>query len=173
MPMNAGFPALDHDHKRCIAEALTRAEEACGARGARLTRLRRRVLQVLAESHSPLGAYEIVERLRKTREPVPAMSVYRALDFLRAAGLAHRIESKNAFLACIRGHESDDIVLFMLCERCERVAEVTSSALGRDLLQAARGTGFATRSRVLEITGLCAACQKAQPRMKALAGELA
>ena len=129
--MNAGYPALDHDHKRCVADALTRAEEACNARGTRLTPLRRRVLQALAESHSPLGAYEIVERLKKTREPVPAMSVYRALDFLLAEGLAHRIESQNAFLACIHGHETDDIVLFLLCERCKRVAEVTSGALGR------------------------------------------
>src|SRR5262249_21009161 len=107
--MNAGFPAPNHDHRRCVADALTRAEEACGARGVRLTPLRRRVLQTLAESHSPLGAYEIVERLKKTRGSAPAMSVYRALEFLLAEGLAHRIESKNAFLACIRGHETDEI----------------------------------------------------------------
>jgi Fur family zinc uptake transcriptional regulator len=158
--MNAGFPALDHDHKRCVAEALTRAEEACNAHGARLTPLRRRVLQVLAESHSPLGAYEIVERLKKTREPVPAMSVYRALDFLLSEGLIHRIESQNAFLACIHGHETKDIVLFLLCERCKRVAEVTSGALGRDLSQAARGVGFSARGRVLEVSGLCNTCKK-------------
>ncbi|HLL28206.1 MAG TPA: Fur family transcriptional regulator [Xanthobacteraceae bacterium] len=162
--MNAGFPAPNHDHKRCIADALARADEACNAQGMRLTPLRRRVLQTLAESHSPLGAYEITERLKKTREPVPTMSVYRALDFLLEAGLVHRIESKNAFLACIHGHESDDIVLFLLCERCERVAEVTSGALGRDLTQAARGVGFSARMRVLEVTGLCNACKKTEAR---------
>ena len=162
--MNAGFPNPDHDHKRCIADALTRAEEACGARGVRLTPLRRRVLQALAESHSPLGAYDIADKLKKTRDPVPAMSVYRALDFLVAEGLAHRIESKNAFLACIHGHETDDIVLFLLCERCERVAEVTSGALGRDLSQAARGAGFSAKARVLEVTGLCNVCKKTEAR---------
>ena len=162
--MNAGFPSPDHDHKRCIADALTRAEEACGARGVRLTPLRRRVLQALAESHSPLGAYDIADKLKKTRDPVPAMSVYRALDFLLAEGLAHRIESQNAFLACIHGHDSDDIVLFLLCERCKRVAEVTSGALGRDLSQAARGVGFSARGRVLEVSGLCNACKKAEAR---------
>jgi Fur family zinc uptake transcriptional regulator len=164
MPMNAGFPSLDHDHKRCVADALARADEACDARGVRLTPLRRRVLQALAESHSPLGAYEIVERLKKTREPVPAMSVYRALDFLLAEGLAHRIESQNAFLACIHGHETDDIVLFLLCERCKRVAEVTSGALGRDLSQATRGVGFSAKARVLEVSGLCNACKKTEAR---------
>src|SRR5258708_16327138 len=123
MPMNAGFPSLDHDHKRCVADALARADEACNVRGTRLTPLRRRVLQALAESHSPLGAYEIVERLKKTREPVPAMSVYRALDFLLAEGLAHRIESQNAFLACIHGHDSAHIVPFLLSDRSNRAPQ--------------------------------------------------
>jgi Fur family zinc uptake transcriptional regulator len=157
--MNAGFPAPNHDHARCVADALTRAEEACDERGRRLTPLRRRVLQTLAESHAPLGAYDIVERLKKTREPAPAMSVYRALDFLLAEGLAHRIESKNAFLACTHGHESDDIVLFMLCERCGTVAEVTSTAVGRDLAQAAKSVGFNAKARVLEVSGLCTSCR--------------
>jgi len=160
--MNAGFPAPNHDHARCVADALARAEVACDERGRRLTPLRRRVLQTLAESHAPLGAYDIVEKLKKTREPAPAMSVYRALDFLLAEGLAHRIESKNAFLACTHGHDTDDIVLFMLCERCGTVAEVTSTAVGRDLAQAAKGVGFSAKARVLEVSGLCTSCRDAR-----------
>jgi Fur family transcriptional regulator, zinc uptake regulator len=160
--MNAGFPAPNHDHARCVADALARAEEACDERGVRLTSLRRRVLQALAESHAPLGAYDIVEKLKKTREPAPAMSVYRALDFLLAEGLAHRIESKNAFLACTHGHDTDDIVLFMLCERCGTVAEVTSTAVGRDLAQAAKSVGFNPKARVLEVSGFCTSCRDAR-----------
>lgn len=157
--MNSGFPTPNHDHARCVADALARAEEACDERGLRLTPLRRRVLQTLAESHSPLGAYDIVEKLKKTREAAPAMSVYRALDFLLAEGLVHRIESKNAFLACTHGHDSDDIVLFMLCDRCGTVAEVTSTAVGRDLSQAAKSVGFNAKARVLEVSGLCTSCR--------------
>lgn len=164
--MNAGFPAPGHDHGRCVADTLARAEEACGERGLRLTPLRRRVLEMLAESHAPLGAYDIVEKLKKAKEPAPAMSVYRALDFLVEEGLAHRIESKNAFLACTHGHDSEDIVLFMLCENCRTVAEVTSSAVGKDLAQAARGVGFRTKARVLEISGLCTACRQAEKPLR-------
>jgi Fur family zinc uptake transcriptional regulator len=130
----------------------------------RLTPLRRRVLEILAESHAPLGAYDIVEKLKKAKEPAPAMSVYRALDFLVAESLAHRIESKNAFLACTHGHESDDVVLFMLCERCGVVAEVTSNALGRDLSQVARSVNFSPKVRVLEVSGLCTNCREHQGR---------
>jgi Fur family zinc uptake transcriptional regulator len=162
--MNAAFPAPGHDHERCVADTLTRAEETCGERGLRLTPLRRRVLEALAESHAPLGAYDIVEKLKKAKEPAPAMSVYRALDFLVAESLAHRIESKNAFLACTHGHESDDVVLFMLCERCGVVAEVTSNALGRDLSQVARSVNFSPKVRVLEVSGLCTNCREHQGR---------
>lgn len=165
--MNSGFPHPDHDHGACVADTLARAEEACFDRGLRLTPLRRRVLEALAASHAPLGAYDIVEKLKKSKEPAPAMSVYRALEFLLGEGLAHRIESKNAFLACTHGHDSDDIVLFMLCERCGTVAEVTSTALGRDLNQAAKSVSFSPKAPVLEVSGLCARCTDRGARRKA------
>jgi Fur family zinc uptake transcriptional regulator len=142
-----------------VADTLTRAEEACDQSGRRLTPLRRRVLEVLAASHSPVGAYDIVERLKQASESAPAMSVYRALDFLVTEGLVHRIESRNAFLACNRGHGSDEVVVFLLCERCGIVAEVKSDAVGRDLSRAAGAVGFEAHAPVLEIKGLCATCR--------------
>ena len=162
--MSTGFPAPDHDHARCVADTLARAEKSCGGRGRRLTPLRRRVLEILAQSHVPLGAYEIVDRLDKTGESAPAMSVYRALDFLVAEGFAHRIESRNAFLACNYGHGSDEVVVFLLCGRCKTVAEVTSGALGRELSKAARGVGFEAHAPVLEIAGICESCRDAEAR---------
>jgi Fur family zinc uptake transcriptional regulator len=69
--------------------------------------MRRHVLEVLSASHKPLGAYEIID-LVAARGPRPApITIYRALDFLTAQGLVHRIESRNAFLACINNHASD------------------------------------------------------------------
>lgn len=162
MPMKSGFPAPDHDHARCVAETLSRAEEACEESGRRLTPLRRRVLAALAESHTPLGAYEIAERLKQSGESAPAMSVYRALDFLVSEGLAHRIESRNAFLACSHGHASEEVVVFLLCERCSTVAEVTSGAVGRDIARAASAVGFEAHAPVLEIRGLCESCRRAE-----------
>ena len=80
------------------------AEALCAKRGERLTPMRRHVLEVLAASHKPLGAYEIID-LVAARGPRPApITIYRALDFLTAQGLVHRIESRNAFLACINNH---------------------------------------------------------------------
>ena len=59
--MAAIFPAPDHDHARCTSDAIAHAETLCRERGERLTPMRRRVLEILAASHKPLGAYEIIE----------------------------------------------------------------------------------------------------------------
>lgn len=162
--MKSAFPKPDHDHSRCVADTLTRAEETCEESGRRLTPLRRRVLEELAESHSPVGAYDIVERLKKAGDSTPVMSVYRALDFLVTEGLAHRIESRNAFLACNRGHDAEEVVVFLLCERCGTVAEVTSGDVGRGLARVVGAVGFETHAPVLEIKGLCDRCRKSEAR---------
>ncbi len=149
----------DHDHGQCVAGALARVEQLCAQKGLRLTPLRRRVMETLAQSHVPLGAYELVDRLAAAGEKSPPMSVYRVLDFLVSEGLAHRIESRNAFLACGHVHEAGEVALFLICESCGATREVTSHAVGRDLAWAARAAGFEPRQRVLELNGLCAACR--------------
>ena len=151
----------DHDHAECVAGAVARMEACCAEKGLRLTPLRRNVMRTLAQSHVPLGAYEIVDRLARDGESVPPMSVYRVLDFLVAERLAHRIESRNAFLACAHAHEADEVVVFLICEQCGLTKEVASHAVGRDLAWAARASGFTPRQRVLEIAGLCVRCREA------------
>ncbi|PZQ85715.1 MAG: transcriptional repressor [Ancylobacter novellus] len=159
----------DHDHSTCVSDALARAETSCGARGARLTPLRRRVLEGLADSHVPLGAYELVERLGASGDRPPPMSVYRALDFLVSEGLAHRIESRNAYIACGRDHARDDVIVFLICEACGLTSEVASHAIGRDVSWAARAEGFTPRAPVIEIPGTCARCKAATAELAPVA----
>jgi len=123
--------------------------------------MRRRVLEVLSASHKPLGAYEIMELISpKAARPAP-ITVYRALDFLRTNGLVHRIESRNAFLACVRNHNADTLVAFLMCERCGAVGESPAATLAQPLATAARNAGFTATMSVIEIAGICAHCRKA------------
>jgi Fur family zinc uptake transcriptional regulator len=73
----------------------------CAQKGLRLTALRRRVLELVWQSHKPLGAYDILAVLSEQdgRRAAPP-TVYRALDFLLENGLVHRISSLNAFVGC-------------------------------------------------------------------------
>jgi Fur family zinc uptake transcriptional regulator len=153
------FPAPDHDHGRCATAAIAHAEELCTARAQRLTPMRRHVLEALLASHRPLGAYEIIERLADPGRPAP-ITIYRALDFLRDNGLVHRIESRNAFVACVHNHADNDIVVFFLCERCGAVGEAPGGAVAETLKASARAVGFAPKSPVIEIAGICAHCRE-------------
>ena len=85
--------------------------------------MRRRVLEALLASHAPLGAYELIDRLAEQGARPAPITIYRALDFLREQGLVHRIESRNAFIACVHNHASGDPVVFLICEKCGAVGE--------------------------------------------------
>jgi Fur family transcriptional regulator, zinc uptake regulator len=153
------FPAPDHDHARCASSAIAHAERQCAARAQRLTPMRRQVLEALLASHKPLGAYEIIERLAGRSRPAP-ISIYRALDFLRENGLVHRIESRNAFVACVHDHGSDDLVVFLLCERCGAVGEAPGGAAAEALKASARAAGFSPKSPLIEVAGICSHCRE-------------
>jgi Fur family zinc uptake transcriptional regulator len=159
--MASVFPAPDHDHARCSADALAHAEALCVKRGERLTAMRRHVLEVLAASHKPLGAYEIIDRAAAQGARPAPITIYRALDFLRDNGLVHRIESRNAFIACVNNHASGDPVVFLICERCGDVGEAASAAVAEQIKSAARAAGFTPRTPVIEIAGVCAHCGRA------------
>lgn len=158
------FPEPHHDHGRCAAAVLDHAQDVCARRAQRLTPMRRAVLQVLAASHKPLGAYDIIERLgHEGQRPAP-ITVYRALDFLLDNGLAHRIESRNAFLACGNNHDADALVVFLICERCGAVGEAPAAEVAKSLSAASRRAGFTPKTPVIEVTGICNHCRAAGDR---------
>ncbi len=144
---------------------LARADAICRSAGVRLTPGRRAVLDVLlAESHRPLGAYDIIERLGAGGPPPAPISVYRALNFLTENGLVHRIERLNAFLACAGRHDAARPVVFLICETCGQVAEVSGESIGLDVAGLQARTGFVPRNAAIEILGLCARCAAAPAR---------
>lgn len=144
---------MSHDHHACMAGSLRVAENL----GARLTPLRRRVLEIVLESHKPVGAYDVLATLaRDGAKPAPP-TVYRALDFLKDQGFVHRIDSLNAFVACFapgRTHRSR----FFLCRACGRASEIEDAGLDAALSAAAKRAGLTIERETIEITGVCAEC---------------
>jgi Fur family zinc uptake transcriptional regulator len=152
------FTSADHDHGHCIATALDGAGELCQRRGARLTALRRQVLEMVWRSHEPQGAYTILETLNRQGRRAAPPTVYRALDFLLGHGLIHRIESLNAFVGCPTpsqphtGH-------FLICDGCGGAAEVNDHRIGDALHASANDIGFKIERETIELRGLCPGCQ--------------
>ena len=144
-----------HDHRRCQRQLLSEADQLCQKRNLRLTSRRRQVLEILLGSHQPMGAYDILAELNQVERIAPPI-VYRALDFLLAQGLVHRIESRNAFISCVHpGHQCG--AQFLICRDCEKVAELETG--DQALLAEADNLGFAVDHSVIEITGVCSRCQ--------------
>ena len=151
----------DHDHAHCTGDVLARAEAITAASGARLTPVRRRVLEILVEAHRALGAYDVLQRLSAEGFGNQPPVAYRALDFLVEQGLAHRIQRLNAFTACMHAGESH-APAFLICRVCETVAEAPVAPVRAALDAAAAELGFAVERASIEALGLCPTCKEAQ-----------
>lgn len=152
---------VPHDHQLCVHQALVEAEAVCRRQGTRLTELRRRVLELVWQSHKPLGAYDILATLSEQdgRRAAPP-TVYRALDFLLDNHLVHRIASLNAFIGCTQPdhpHQGQ----FLICRECRTAIELESSGIHQAIAQVAVTQGFRVESETVEVLGLCAQCQEA------------
>ncbi|MFZ5580225.1 MAG: Fur family transcriptional regulator [Pseudomonadota bacterium] len=147
------------DHEHCLHHALDQAETLCRSHGARLTPLRRRVLELVWANHEAVKAYDLLARLSTEDRTVKPPTVYRALDFLLEQGLIHRVDSLNAYVGCTHPHEPHNVRL-LICTDCGHIAELASPTLDQALAHALAETGFKPTRAHLEIHGLCADCQK-------------
>lgn len=152
----------EHDHAACVARALGAIDALGAERRIKLTPARRRVFEILLESHAALGAYDILGRLGDEGAAPQPPVVYRALEFLMAHGFVHRIERLNAYVACVRPGacplEAEDPA-FLICRECHAVAEARAAPARGALGEAARAAGFRIERTVVEAIGLCAACE--------------
>lgn len=149
-----------HDHSRCCGGLIKQAEDIVAARGARLTPVRRRVLEILLEQHRALGAYEVLDRLAKDGFGNKPPVAYRALDFLVEQGLAHRVARLNAFMACTHPGQSHSPAV-LICRTCQTVAEAPGTEIHAAIGIASATAGFVVESTAIEVLGQCPACQEA------------
>jgi len=147
-----------HDHKRCVTRALKQADDYCRLNKLRFTAVRRRTLGILLESHSAVGAYDVLERLKSEGLGSKPPIAYRALGFLLENGFIHRIERLNAYIACSHPGASHEPA-FLICTGCNSVAE-TAVTSGGALTKCARDSGFEIQRTTLEAEGHCPKCQQ-------------
>jgi Fur family transcriptional regulator, zinc uptake regulator len=158
------FPARDHDHGLCVQDALGRARTRCLELEIKWTALREQVFRHVAQSHKPVSAYDLIESLAKEGKRLAPVSVYRILDVFQGAGLVHRLESRNAFFACMTEHASAPQTITLVCEGCERVIEADAPDAFRAIGTATQTSGFRARNVVIEVGGTCADCDEGSKR---------
>lgn len=146
-----------HDHPN-VDVRLAEAETICAASGARLTPLRKEVLELILNASGPVGAYDLLAKLKGNSErPAAPPTVYRTLDFLLEKGFIHRLTSINAYIPCCHpraGHQP----AFLICSQCHAVTEASASGLIQQLNQLADSDQFVPHHSIIEISGICQQC---------------
>ena len=124
-----------------------------------LTRNQQIVFDIINKSSEPLKAYTILSNVQKKGIKAPPQ-VYRALDKLIEMGKIHKIESKNAFVACQNSScNVSKATAFSICESCEEVTEIDNSKISKYLSSFADKVGMKYKKYNLEFFGLCKKCK--------------
>ena len=154
-------------HVHDAAAFVVAVERACTERGLRLTAIRARVLELVAEAGQPIKAYDLLDQLRVDKSAdgegagaAAPPTVYRALDFLMANGFIHKLESINAFVACHHPNSAQHSVPFLICDRCHSAVELEDAQVVAAMDERARALGFVPQAQTLEVHGLCAKCAR-------------
>jgi len=138
------------------------AERECRDHGVRVTKKRINVFSVLLSSKKAISAYELVDLYEQTfEEPVPVITVYRVLDYLQQTNLVHKLETANKYVACthIDCNKTHPASQFLICKRCQKVKELSISALRFDeLKQTIEQAGFHLDNPQLEMNCICRVC---------------
>ena len=148
----------EHDHLACIEDAVSRARQVCLDKGVRLTPMRQRILELVWQSHKPVGAYALLDEIKPAHKSAAPPTIYRALDFLMAHGLVYRIQSLNAYVGCNDpGHIRSGIIL--ICNGCGEALEVDEASISDSIAAFTKKLGFEVSSQAIEAKGVCPNCQ--------------
>ena len=117
------------------------------------------IFDLIDQSSEPLKAYALLFNVQKKGIKAP-LQVYRALDKLVEIGKIHKIESRNAFIACQNSScQVSKATAFSICESCEKVTEVSNSNLSKYLSNIKDKEGMKYHKYNLEFFGLCKKCK--------------
>jgi len=117
------------------------------------------VFDIIVKAKEPLKAYSILYNVQKKGIKAP-QQIYRALDKLIEIGKIHKIESRNAFVACKNSNcEISKATAFSICESCEEVDEVSDTKLSKFLSKFNDKKGMTFKRFNLEFFGLCKRCK--------------
>lgn len=134
------------------------ADRHCQQQGVKLTALRRQVLELVLGYQGVVKAYQVLADLQRMRGIAAPPTVYRALDFLVAAGLLHKVDALNGYIVCHHvgcNHEG----LILVCAECGKVEELDATPMLDVLRQQAGQAGFAIGPQNLMLTGRCQECR--------------
>ena len=140
-------------------DLLGAAETHCKILGARLTEIRRKVLELVLEYPDVVKAYDVLNDLQSIRRNAAPPTVYRALAFLVEVGILHRMESLNGFVFCPQ-FRHPHISVIINCERCGHIEEIAAEKPVAYLIDFCKKSGFTLAQKPIALSGICIKCER-------------
>lgn len=145
-----------------VTDIINHAEQKCINKGSRLTAKRKQVLSALIQSQKALSAYDLIDLCEQMfGNKIPAMSIYRILEFLENENLVHKLNLANKYVACSHitcehRHETSQLIL---CSVCDQVEEIPLNNSITNQLQAnVTNAGFQLIKSHFEMNCICHSC---------------
>jgi len=122
----------------------------------RNTKQREEVWQALEGTPGFVSAQELHQSLRERGSGIGLATVYRALNALAEEGTADAlsIEGENLYRACSPGHHHH-----LICRECGLTTEIEATAVEAWAQKIAGDHGFTKPQHIVDIFGICPACQ--------------
>ena len=143
---------------------ISRAAQLYARKGLNFTPLRQEVFQVVARSEALVGAYDVLRQMRHQGRKVSPISVYRALTSLLGAGVVRRLRSSSTYFPSYavlgRGRVSDLQTIYVVCQLCNRAAEIVCPGAHDAMMLAAKRAAFPLSATYMEAAGLCESCAR-------------
>lgn len=139
------------------------------ARGLRLTRQRRAVLDAVAEASSSVSPVQVFDAARGQCPELGLTTVYRTLELLSDIGALRRVHGPDhceAFVPAGAAHGHT-----VVCDGCGRVVEFTDCDLQAVVDAAVRQTGYRITEHFLQLSGECPACGERAGRSRPTDGD--
>lgn len=152
----AAPPATTRTTEAALRRRLSSAQAHCLRRGAQLTAQRAEVLELLLRRGGQAKAYDLQDDMQARHGRIAPTTVYRALEFLQAHHLVHKVDATNSFVACDHA-DHEHPALMLICTDCGRIDELHEAEAMSGLLATAAQHGFAPQA--VEVKSLCQPCR--------------
>jgi Fur family transcriptional regulator, ferric uptake regulator len=156
--MPVSLPSGPMERDRAVGDRLDRIMSLLRQEGGRVTPSRKAVVRALLDAgdHHATAA-DIVATVREGDPDFQESTVYRTLDRLAELGVVHHVHMGHGAAVYhltdeAHGHHH------LLCNRCERVFEVSPTLLQSTVRRIERDTGFVVDPGHFALTGLCSEC---------------
>jgi Fur family ferric uptake transcriptional regulator len=127
------------------------------SRGLRATAERRALIREIFAQHGHIDADSILTAMHQRGLAISRATVYRNLELLVQAGLAHkvRLSGRSYLYEHLHSGQRHD---HMACRCCGRMVEFVSPGITALLGEICRAHGFEGRLNQLQILGVCRGC---------------